>query len=268
MEILPLGGLASHLCAQVAIGVVGAMLIVRPEDVEPKFFRLNGLIAAVLGIASALLTQWIGADRMSFVVLILFSLLLAVYSATVVSLPRGIERALLGIAVVLGALFIFGPLRQHTPIRWHTLGDATSMFLGGLIMGAAVVAMNVGHWYLSASQLSIRPLRRTTSWLALLLIVRTTLLLAATVILYRGNADLATWILPQVRVDPIFIVSVSTMRVLFGILGPLLLAYMAWETTKIRSTQSTTGILFALLAMVLVGEGTALYVSSITILPA
>ena len=33
-------------------------------------------------------------------------------------------------------------------------------------------------------------------------------------------------------------------RVLFGLCGPTVLAYLTWETAKIRSTQSATGILY------------------------
>src|SRR5206468_10558449 len=33
-------------------------------------------------------------------------------------------------------------------------------------------------------------------------------------------------------------------RVLFGLAGPAVLSYLTWETAKIRSTQSATGILY------------------------
>ena len=43
-------------------------------------------------------------------------------------------------------------------------------------------------------------------------------------------------------------------RFLIGILGPLVLVAMAWQTVRIRSTQSATGILYATLALTLFGE--------------
>jgi len=48
-------------------------------------------------------------------------------------------------------------------------------------------------------------------------------------------------------------------RVLFGLIGPAVLAYMTWETAKIRSTQSATGILYVDFFMVIVGELVAKY---------
>ena len=44
------------------------------------------------------------------------------------------------------------------------------------------------------------------------------------------------------------------MRVLFGLAGPSVLAYLTWETAKIQSTQSATGILYVDLFTVVVGE--------------
>jgi hypothetical protein len=49
-------------------------------------------------------------------------------------------------------------------------------------------------------------------------------------------------------------------RVLFGLAGPALLGYLTWETAKIRSTQSATGILYVDFFTVVVGEVLANYV--------
>ena len=43
-------------------------------------------------------------------------------------------------------------------------------------------------------------------------------------------------------------------RLLFGLAGPAVLSYLTWETAKIRSTQSATGILYIAFALVLFGE--------------
>ena len=48
-------------------------------------------------------------------------------------------------------------------------------------------------------------------------------------------------------------------RVLFGLAGPAVLSYLTWETAKIRSTQSATGILYVDFFTVVVGEVLAKY---------
>src|SRR5262249_35411744 len=49
-------------------------------------------------------------------------------------------------------------------------------------------------------------------------------------------------------------------RVLFGLAGPAVLSYLTWETAKIRSTQSATGILYVDFFTVVVGEVLAKYI--------
>jgi hypothetical protein len=48
-------------------------------------------------------------------------------------------------------------------------------------------------------------------------------------------------------------------RVLFGLAGPAVLGWLTWETAKIRSTQSATGILYVDFFAVIVGEVLAKY---------
>jgi hypothetical protein len=42
-----------------------------------------------------------------------------------------------------------------------------------------------------------------------------------------------------------------------GFIGPLVLAWMAWETARIRSTQSATGILYVVVILCFLGELTS-----------
>ena len=52
---------------------------------------------------------------------------------------------------------------------------------------------------------------------------------------------------------------VLVSRILWGVVAPLVLAFLVYRTVKMRSTQSATGILYAMCVMVLIGEGCALY---------
>ena len=49
--------------------------------------------------------------------------------------------------------------------------------------------------------------------------------------------------------------------------GPALLSYLTWETAKIRSTQSATGILYVDFFTVVVGEVLAKYILLATRVP-
>jgi hypothetical protein len=49
-----------------------------------------------------------------------------------------------------------------------------------------------------------------------------------------------------------------------GFLGPLVLAWMAWQAAKIRSTQSATGILYVVVIFCFLGEMTSQLLLSTT----
>lgn len=56
-------------------------------------------------------------------------------------------------------------------------------------------------------------------------------------------------------------------RVAFGVIAPLVFGYMIWKTVRLRSTQSATGILYATVIFVIVGEAFSKFVFYFTSLP-
>jgi len=56
-------------------------------------------------------------------------------------------------------------------------------------------------------------------------------------------------------------------RVAWGILPPLGMAYWIWETVRMKSTQSATGILYAAMICTMIGEGMGLYLTLATGVP-
>jgi hypothetical protein len=66
-----------------------------------------------------------------------------------------------------------------------------------------------------------------------------------------------------VSFDSIFFMA----RVTIGLVIPLIFGFMIWGTVKIRSTQSATGILYATIIMVLIGEAFAQFLSNLIGIP-
>ena len=122
----------------------------------------------------------------------------------------------------------------------------------GLLLGAALVAMVLGHWYLVSRDLSFTALRRLTLALAVALGVR------AIVGLIGLLSQLDFWNEQIGRLgtthfllsDGVFLLS----RVLFGVVAPAVLVPLAWRCVRIESNQSATGILYVVLAFVVFGE--------------
>ena len=155
-------------------------------------------------------------------------------------------------ALALGAALVF--VRPHVsqspaigrPIDVWRLAD---QFASALLLGTAVAAMLLGHSYLISPAMTIAPLKR---------------MLAAGTVALALRVTLAIWGLwfwtaehPLANLDIETLLWLSA-RWLLGILAPLVLGWMAWETARIRSTQSATGILYVVVIVCFLGELTSL----------
>jgi hypothetical protein len=125
--------------------------------------------------------------------------------------------------------------------------------------------MILGHWYLVIPSLAVSHLQSIVKLHVASTVVRIAVVGAAVIL------AIAAW---QPGLGPSFrdyILSISGIffwqRVLFGLLGPALLAYMTWETAKIQATQSATGILYVDFFTVVVGEVLAKYLLLATNVP-
>jgi len=113
----------------------------------------------------------------------------------------------------------------------------------GLLLGSALAAMFLGHWYLNSPTMQLGPLRRLIGLLAVAVVARgvvcaTTLAMELTLV---GLLPLDTAIL-------------LLLRWTAGLLGVAGLAWMAWQTLKVPNTQSATGILYVAVVGTFTGE--------------
>jgi hypothetical protein len=143
-------------------------------------------------------------------------------------------------------------------------GDAwtgAGAMLGGLFLGAVILVMNLGHWYLVSRSLPFKFLARGAVLFAVLAAART-ILLALAVPLDPRHDGLAA--LLSLERDALFFL----FRVLWGIVGPLALSYFIWKTADMRSNQAATGLLYVALLFVLIGELLSSYLTVATGFPA
>ncbi len=140
-----------------------------------------------------------------------------------------------------------------------------SFLSSAALLGGACTAMILGHWYLVIPSLQVSHLQSIVKVHIASLVVRVVVVAAAVFL------AIVNW---QPGMGPSFrgyILSVAGIffwqRVLFGLLGPALLSYLTWETAKIQSTQSATGILYVDFFTVVVGEVLAKYLLLATRVP-
>src|SRR6266581_524478 len=118
---------------------------------------------------------------------------------------------------------------------------AAQLMLVALALGAATAAMLLGHWYLVTPKLSPTPLRRMM-WLLLASLGLQALLfvLAVTTVSSGPLGGPIGWL--------------TWLRLLAGILLPIVITILALLASRAASLQASTGLLYIGLALVMAGS--------------
>ena len=122
-----------------------------------------------------------------------------------------------------------------------------SLLAGTLALGLSAVGLSLGHWYLVTPRLPAKPLNEVTFLLLVLLTIQVFLLVLAVAVPVderpAGGRDVA------IEANRAF-----WLRVGVGLAFPLVVGWMAWSSSRIRSMMSATGLLYLVMGAVLAGE--------------
>ena len=171
--------------------------------------------------------------------------------------------ALAGLAAVFTDSLIYRPAAG--PAWVHQLLIPMNFVSASLILGGFLAGMIFGHWFLVNTEMPKRLLVTMAGLLIGVLAFRiaafgATLALEATVV-HPGENFLAG--LTSLQGHGIFF----WQRVLVGLAIPAGVVAMVWNTTKIGSNQSATGIIYVGIAFVFIGELAARYLFLMTGIP-
>jgi hypothetical protein len=241
---------------RLAAGMLACLLILPRSQVHPRFYRTHFL--TVLGLAGVAAWFAWGDASLPTRVLLLAGVVLAFAGSIVWSVegaPAGLGLVVLTIAALGGALWLVEPAAMPvteadtatgaasnaSPISGVVAANVTSAAL----LGAALSAMLMGHSYLIAPGMALTPLLRLIAAIAFAVVTRGAVdgwglwcWTAAHPSVKLGN-DLLLWL---------------PLRWLAGFVLPLVLTWMAWQSARIRSTQSATGILYVVVIFCFLGE--------------
>jgi hypothetical protein len=243
------------LC-HLGIGIVFTMLLIS-SAAGVRFFRFTSAMAfilTVLGIAfhpSALTFSRDARGVASAGLLVTLAAL-----SLVVARRNPWRQPLLWFSAASGLVTLVAQA-VSTPSPVPLALTIASFLTSAALLGSSFTAMLLGHWYLVLPTLDVSLLLSIVKFHLGSTVARSLAVLAV------AWAAAATW-------DPLLAPSFGSyvfsidgvflwQRSLFGLLGPAVLAYMTWETAKLRSTQSATGILYVGFFMVIVGEVVAKY---------
>ena len=256
--------------AHLGLGIAGTLLLV-DAAAGVKFFRFNAGLAAVLLLVALAFRPETAAPAPAATVglwaLGVSAGALLVYWATVGRTLARIRPLLLWTTAVAGAVALAGQGLAAAAVESGPSAALTiaSFVSSAALLGGACTAMILGHWYLVLPSMDVSLLQSIVRFH-----IGSTVLRVAVVAVVLWVA-LATWESPSGAGYARYIRSLDGVflwqRVLFGLLGPVVLAYLTWETAKIRSTQSATGILYVDFFTVIVGEVLAKYLLVSTRVP-
>jgi hypothetical protein len=132
--------------------------------------------------------------------------------------------------------------------------SATAEIATSATLGGAMTGMLLGHWYLTAPTMSIRPLSSLNRFFGMAVGLR---LIVSVISFAIGHALLDNgthWLW-------------FSLRWLAGILGPLMLVVMVSKILRYNNTQSATGVLFVGVILTFIGELSATLLARELLLP-
>jgi hypothetical protein len=242
-------------CLRLACGLVGALPLLSPAQINPRFFRTHFLAALGLCAVAAVFVRetgdiWLWASLGGAMILALLgSVVWHVEGA-----PAGRALVILTVPALVAALLLAGRETWGHLAPWLIADDLSSAAL----LGTATTAMLMGHSYLIAPAMSLTPLLRLLAVLGAAILLRMAVAVGG---LWQWTTELGT---STVETEMMLWLPA---RWFLGFVGPVVLGWMAWETARIRSTQSATGILYVVVIFCFLGELTALLLLSKTGFP-
>jgi hypothetical protein len=243
-------------------GIVLMWLLMPRKDVTDGFFRIQMLVALGLSVLVAMAIEPSAFTELDP------SSVSAEEHATATQTARLIRTCMVAAAITAYLGHIFWKLGRRVPgniciyvlgvlciltlvtqglrvVRivpvWHEMfSDVASAG----VLGATLTGMLLGHWYLTTPTMSIQPLK----WFAIVLGIAAGLRLVAS-----GVSLISPGFASRDTTSVLWL----SVRLVGGIVVPAVTSVLVIRILKYRNTQSATGVLFAGLILVFMGEMSA-----------
>lgn len=244
----------------------GGMLVVlatgRPEEIAWRFLRFAGLLAFAPACAITVWSLGIprtgGLDAPGYAPWIALALLAGAMGVTLMA-PWAARAARVfrvicaagGVAGLLAACATSSaPMTMHHVSVWTGVMIVVGTVLGGLMIGSITIAWLLGHAYLTATKMTIAPLRHFSRLLTWAVGLRVAFLLVSLTVAWLGDGGSDPSILTQLGRSWL----VLSMRIGMGLVAVGAFALMVRGCVKLRATQSATGILYFGSVFAYIGE--------------
>jgi hypothetical protein len=235
---------------RLAFGLALAMVLTPSKQVTSGFFRNHAYVLLGLGALATL----VAVSRPELVPLWMPGTL-AVFGYVASASWLYEQRAsgttalsIVGVAALAGAWSSMSrvprsPLSGAPTFSADWIVAALDPVSSGLLLGATIGAMFLGHWYLNTPTMQLAPLRRLLKLLVAAVALRAVVAAAQFLLAWPTLAD-----------ANLLTHTLLALQWIAGIVGVAVTAWMAWQTLKIPNTQSATGILYVAVIFTFLGE--------------
>ena len=153
--------------------------------------------------------------------------------------------------LILAVVSVLGLATALSCTNWAEISSFQQGFVfvdlvnSAMLIGLTLTAMFLGHWYLNTPSMQLKPLRQLVLMMGIALAIRAIVGTTGLVVELQAHTHVTSWWL------------MLSFRWLSGIIGAGVLLVLTWYTLKIPNTQSATGILYAAVIVVFLGELTS-----------
>ncbi len=245
--------LLTEFMLRLAFGLAAGMVLVPARQVTSGYFRNHLYVTMGLALFAGLLARTAHASAL-LPSMVAAGLSYAGSLCWLYEKPRAGKAALVLVAAaaLVGALLVAqGAIRSKPDAGLHYAHVVTS----GATLGVVMAAMLLGHWYLNAPGMQLAPLRRLLAAAAIVVTIHAILCGIGLGLELAARPTSTPWWL------------FLTLRWSFGLIGVLILLWMAWRTLEVPNTQSATGILYVAVIGTFVGETMSLLLSAESVYP-
>lgn len=246
--------IATRFCLELAFGLLLALAFVPRAPVGAFFYRLMGTVAlapVLIGVALPLARGGLAPRSPVAWSAGLALVLYPFYSGPVRGARWGAALGLALAGTAVAVVLALPPAAAESGLGARLVAGASALATGA-VAGSVLVAMVLGHWYLTVPNLAVTHLQRLNRVSAACMLLSLALV-AATCLAFR--AFLAEAEAPLTGPTGLFHLGT---RVAVGLVLPLVFAAMAASSLRYRNTRSATGILYASTVLVLIGTGVSI----------
>ena len=238
------------------------MMLTSSKVVTRGFFRVHLWVIMGLNVFGVLVIWTIGLEHVpeqhtSLLSLVIVNAIASYIGASIwiYEKARAGTIALLVVTILTLTSAFLSTLFPETRTTTHTISVLLEIISSGALLGAVMMSMLLGHWYLNTPGMKLDPLYKLLAFCLWALAIRTVISATGSYFYVTAHEVSSSWW--------IFV----SLRWTTGVAATLIMVILAKFTLRVPNTQSATGILYAATVVVLVGELTAQLLSDNVLYP-